>query len=123
MPTSKDILASAEKTLKADGVNKMALTDVVKIGTSDVAEFAKARSILITSMNSMKSSLKIVEGNLKKLNAGLTALKKNEAVMKAPADSKKYQKILKSYTEMIKLGMQFHKQIQDLMKKGQQLRK
>lgn len=123
MPTSKDLLKDAQKTLKTNDIIRMALKDVAKTGTSDVAEFAKARSVLATSMNSMSGSIKMLEGKLKKLNAGLSALKKTEPVMKAPADKKIYDKLTKDYTEMIKDGMTFHKEIQGLLKTGQKLRK
>ena len=122
MPTSKDILNKAEKNLKENSIAKMAVQDSIKLGEQDAGAYAKARSVLATSINSMTDFLKVMESKIKELNSSLSTLKKNEAVMKAPADAKKYQALTKGYAAAIKESMQFHKAMTAALKKAQATR-
>ncbi len=111
MPTSKDILDDAAKVLKKNPVVEMALKDTLDQGVKDCATFGKAKAELATSIKSMKTAVDNLDDTLKELNAGLTALKKNEAVMKAPADAKAYDKLVDQFSDTIKSGMEYSKKI------------
>lgn len=112
MPTSKDILDEAQKVLKSTSFAEMAVNDAVKSGVADVAAFGKARSELSSSINSLKTMSKNIEEDIKDLNAGLSALRKNEAVMKAPADAASFKKLVAELTSKIKKAMELNKKVE-----------
>ncbi len=122
MPTSKDILNDAEKTCKKAAVSKPVLKEAFNTGIADIAAFAKARAELATSVNSMKVMLDNIEDSVKALNKGLSDLKKNEAVMAAPADAKAYKALVAEYVEAIQLAMGWSKEMTDLVKKAEKMR-
>jgi hypothetical protein len=112
MPTSKDILDDAQKTLKSTSFAEMAVNDAVKSGVADVAAFGKARAELSSSINSLKTMSKNIEEDIKDLNGGLSELRKNEAVMKAPADSASFKKLVAEFTAKIKKAMELNKKVE-----------
>jgi hypothetical protein len=121
MPTSKDILDKADKTLKSNQIVPMVYNDAAKQGEQDIAAYGKARAELSTSINSMKGLCEGADSKLKALNAGLSELKKNEAVMKAPADAAKYKKLVADYTAEIKEGMELDKKLTAVYTKATQM--
>ncbi len=121
MPTSKDILTEAQKSLANEAMSKMALKDAFTMGTKDVAVFSKARAELATSSNSMKGLIGSLEDSVKKLNKAFGELKKNETVMKAPADAKAYKALVADYVEAIRNSMEWSKELSDLQKKAEKL--
>ncbi len=123
MPTSKDIIRDAEKAIKDNTTPKKAIDDMIKQGVVDTGAYAKARAELGTSIRSMGTSVKLLEDRLKELNAEFTALKKNEPVMRAPADAKQYQALVKSFTEAIRDGMKYHKDLSATLKKAEEIAK
>ena len=123
MPTSKDILKDAAKVLDKNKLAKMAYEDSIDMGVKDTAAYAKARAELTTSINSMSGLVKNAEAGLKQLNKGLTSLRKNEPVMKAPADKKAYDRLLQTYAASIKEGMTLHQRLGDTLKKAAQILK
>lgn len=119
MPTSKDILNAAKKVLDDNEVVPMAYKDAVDQMVQDIAAFSKARAELGTGINSIKQQNEVLEGRLKKLNAGLAELQKNAPVMKAPADAKVNAEYLKDFKEAIQKGMEWSKKLEDALSKGQ----
>jgi chromosome segregation ATPase len=119
MPTSKDILKDAQKTYEDNRTAKRALEDIAKTAQQDIGEFGKAKSSLAGSIQSMKTMLENIEERSKKLNDTLTELKKNAAVMQAPADKKAYDRLVKEISEEIKSVMSASKELSGLMKTAQ----
>lgn len=119
MPTSKDVLDTAAKTLKDNAIVELALKDTVNQGTADIAACAKAKAELRGSVNSMKTAVATLEDKIKELNKGLTALEKNEAIMKAPADAKAYKKLQSQFADSIKTAMTYSKQLDAAIKKAE----
>ena len=119
MPTSKDILKEAETTLEKNEVAAVAMKDVLDTAEADVAAFAKAQSTLKLSISSMKRTSEVLDGKVSELNGGLTTLRKNEAVMQAPADAKAYEKLVKDYTAAIKTAMEYSKKVDAQLKQSE----
>ncbi len=121
MPTSTDILNKAEKALKDNQIAAMVYNGAVKQGEEDMAAYGKARAELSTSINSMKGLCDNADTKLKALNAALSELKKNEAVMKAPADAKKYATLTAGLAAEIKEGMELDKKLTAVHAKAAQM--
>lgn len=119
--TSKDILADAQKTLDQNKTPEMAVKDVLDTAVSDTAAYGKAKALLNGSVNSMKTLNKTIDDRVDDLNAGLTTLRKNEAVMQAPADAKAFAKLVKEYSEEIKSAMASNKKIDAQLKTSEKL--
>jgi exonuclease VII small subunit len=118
VPTSKDILKDAQDTLKTNTIADVAAKDILAQGAADIAAFSKAKAELATSLRSMQGFAETLEDKVKELNKGLTALRKNEAVMQAPADAKAYQGLLKDYSEAIETAMEYDKKLDAQIKKA-----
>jgi hypothetical protein len=116
MPTSKDLLAQAKKTLDSNRINRVPHEQSVRKTEKELGEFAKLKLILKNSLGATDHSLCVLNGLLAKLNAGLTELNKNAPVFRAPADAKVYAQLKAEYTESIKAGMAVSKAYQDLKK-------
>ncbi len=97
MPTSKDILKDAKKDLDDNSTAEKALSDTLETGQKDLAEFAKAKAVLRTSIISMEKMTNQLEDQLKKLIKDQESLEKQKAVMAAPADAKVYDAIVKAF--------------------------
>jgi hypothetical protein len=119
MPTSKDILIQAKKDLEKNSTADRALTDIVKTGTTDLAEFAKAKQTWRVSINSMNGMTDTLEKRLKELIKDLADLEKNEPVMKAPADAKVYEALVTAFKDEMKQARAFQLKIDALVKKAE----
>jgi hypothetical protein len=115
MPTSKQIINDAEKTLDDNSMAKMATDDAVKQATEDTAAYGKAEKSLRLSISALKQSVKVSDEKIKELNAGFTELKKNEPVMRAPADEKVYKKLVTDYASAIKSAMEQNKRLESAL--------
>jgi len=119
MPTSKDILTAAKKDLENNSTAEKALEDILKTGTTDLADFAKAKACLRTSINSMNGMADLLEKRLKELIKDQAALKKNEPVMKAPADAKVYEALMAAFDKEMKQARAYQLKIDALAKKAE----
>lgn len=119
MPTSKDILTQAKKDLDENSTASRALDDIIKIGTTDLAEYAKAKAVLRTSINSMNGMTTLLEKRLKDLIKDLASLEKNEPVMKAPADAKVYEALVTAFADEMKQARAYQLKIDALVKKAE----
>ncbi len=123
MPTSKDILSAAQKTLDGNKIVDKVYSDATQMGIKDTGAFAKARAELGTSINSMKGLMSGIEPLLKALNAGLTELRKNEPVMRAPADAKAFKELLQKYTDAIRKGTELGTKLNEALQTAERTRK
>ncbi len=119
MPTSKDILTNAKKDLDKNSTAEKALKDIVDTGTTDLAEFAKAKAVLRTSINSMNGMTDLLEKRLKDLIRDLADLEKQEPVMKAPADAKVYAALVQAFKDEMKHSRAYQLKIDALAKKAE----
>lgn len=118
MPTSKDILNLAKKSLEDSAIVPQAYTDMVNQMTTDIAAYGKALAEINTGINSLRNGVKIVEENVKDLNKALADLQKNKAVMLAPADAKAYEDLCGKMKTSIAKGMEWQKKMSDSLNKA-----
>jgi hypothetical protein len=119
MPTSKDILNEAKKDLDKNATAEKALKDIVDTGTTDLADFARAKQVLRTSINSMNKMAELLESRLKELIRDLEQLEKQEPVMKAPADARVYAALVQAFKDEMKQSRNYQLKIDALAKKAE----
>ena len=119
MPTSKDILTEAKKDLDKNATAEKALKDIVDTGTTDLADYARAKQVLRTSINSMNKMAELLETRLKELIRDLAQLEKQEPVMKAPADARVYGALVQAYKDEMKQSRNYQLKIDALAKKAE----
>jgi hypothetical protein len=116
MPTSKDILVDAKKELDKHSQSEDHLKELLKTGVADLAAFGKAKAELGTSIGAMNQQTGVLESRLKELIKELAALEKNEPVMKAPADAKVYEALVKAYKAEMKMQRDYQLKLDQLAK-------
>ena len=114
MPTSKDLLNTAGKTLNTYDIDRSSHDVSIKDTRKRIGQLTMAKAVLENNITATEHSLKVLAGSLAKLNAGLSELNKSAPVFKAPADAKVYAQLKAGYTEAIKTGMALSKDYQDL---------
>lgn len=119
MPTSKDILNEAKKDLDKNSTAEKALKDIVDTGTTDLADYARAKQVLRTSINSMNKMAELLESRLKELIRDLEHLEKQEPVMKAPADARVYAALVQAFKDEMKQSRNYQLKIDALAKKSE----
>ncbi len=99
--TSKDILKDAQDALKKVGVSDMAITDMYELVLKDCQAANAAMTKARPSLGALKTSIPNNESGINELEKAMAELKKNEAVMAAPADQKAYQQLMKDFGSRI----------------------
>jgi hypothetical protein len=116
MPTSKDLLAQAKKTLDSNKIDAGPHAASIKQNRKEISDLQMLKLVLKNAVTANDHTLTVMNTKLAKLNAGLSELNKNAPVFKAPADAKVYAQLKAEYTKMIKAGMEVSKAYQDLKK-------
>lgn len=112
MPSSKDLLTEAKKTLDDNSDTEANVKIQIKTCQDDLGNYATHKRLLQTAIISLSNSADDQVDRLKALNKGLSDLKKTEPVMKAPADAKVYEALVKAYTKAIQDHMGYHKDME-----------